>query len=400
VVNFAGRYGRSPQGSLPITLHTPTLKGVGATGGLFELALTIIVFARASIAPGLAGLGAVAMGQTPAAEPSPVATEIPKAVRLPKGITLEAHQAIERGLAYLVRNQDRQGSWSNRGAYGEYPVAMTALAGLALLMDGNTTTQGRYAPQVDRAANYIMRSASQTGLIARGDEDSRPMYAHGFSLLFLSQLYGMTEDATRAQQIHEVLERAVQLTARAQSDAGGWIYTPTANGDEGSVTITQVQALRSCRNAGVTVPKDVIDDAMNYLVTSQNSDGGIRYSLRQQGGESRPPITAAAVCCWYNAGEYTNPRAKKALEFSKDRIRPTGTAGGHDFYAHLYLSQALYISSDPYWEEYFPQRRNYMMSIQQPDGAWFGDGVGDIYGTAVALIILQLPYNQLPIMQR
>jgi len=361
---------------------------VNFNGRYAGLALTLFVFARPS------------RGQTPAAETSPVATETPKALRLPKGITPEAHQAIERGLAYLVRNQDRQGSWSNKGAYGEYPVAMTALAGLALLMDGNTTTQGRYAPQVDRAANYIMRSASQTGLIARGDEDSRPMYAHGFSLLFLSQLYGMTEDATRAQQIHEVLERAVQLTARAQSDAGGWIYTPTANGDEGSVTITQVQALRSCRNAGVTVPKDVIDDAMNYLATSQNSDGGIRYSLRQQGGESRPPITAAAVCCWYNAGEYDNPRAKKALEFSKDRIRPTGTAGGHDFYAHLYFSQALYISSDPYWEEYFPLRRDYLLSVQQADGAWFGDGVGDIYGTAVALIILQLPYNQLPIMQR
>lgn len=400
MVNVDRCYGRSPQGSVPINVHAPTLKGVGANWGLFGLAATIVVFALLSIAPRLAGLGAVAMGQTPVSVTSAVATETTKAIRLPKGITPEAHQAIESGLAYLVRNQDRQGSWSNKGAYGEYPVAMTALAGLALLMDGNTTTQGRYAPQVDRAANYIMRSASQTGLIARGDEDSRPMYAHGFSLLFLSQLYGMTEDATRAQQIHEVLERAVQLTARAQSDAGGWIYTPTANADEGSVTITQVQALRSCRNAGVTVPKDVIDDAMNYLVASQNSDGGIRYSLRTQGGESRPPITAAAVCCWFNAGEYTNPRARKALEFSKDRIRPTGTAGGHDFYAHLYLSQALYIGSDPYWEEYFPLRRNYMMSIQQPDGAWYGDGVGDIYGTAVALIILQLPYNQLPIMQR
>jgi len=342
----------------------------------------------------------VSVGQAPTDKPISTASEPTSALRLPKGITPEAHQAIERGLAYLVRNQDRQGSWSNKGAFGEYPVAMSALAGLALLMDGNTTTQGRYAPQVDRAANYIMRSASQTGLIARGDEDSRPMYAHGFSTLFLSQLYGMTEDSMRAKQIHEVLDRAVQLTARAQSSAGGWIYTPTANSDEGSVTITQVQALRSCRNAGITVPKDVIDDAMNYLVASQNSDGGIRYSLRTTGGESRPPITAAAVCCWYNAGEYTNPRAKKALEFSKERINPTGTAGGHDFYAHLYLSQALYVSSDPYWDEYFSRRRDYMLTLQHADGAWFGDGVGDIYGTAVALIILQLPYNQLPIMQR
>lgn len=334
------------------------------------------------------------LGQDAAAPPPEPPTR-----KLPKHITPETQRAVDRGLAYLARTQDRQGAWSNRGAYGEYPAAMTSLAGIALLMDGNTNTQGRYAPQVDRATNFLIRCASQTGLIARGDEDARPMYAHGFSMLFLSQLVGMMEDPVRAQQIQEILTRAVQLTGRAQSDAGGWIYTPDGNSDEGSVTITQVQGLRSCRNVGITVPKDVIDDAMDYLAASQNSDGGIRYSLRQQGGGSRPPLSAAAVACWYNAGDYNNPRAKRALEHAKEHIRPTGTSGGHDFYAHLYLAQSLYVSSDPYWDEYFPKRRDYLLSLQNQDGAWIGDGVGDVYGTAIALIILQLPFDQLPIMQ-
>jgi|CXWL01.1.fsa_nt_gi hypothetical protein len=319
---------------------------------------------------------------------------------LPKHMTPEAREAIERGLAYLAKTQDRQGSWSNRGNYGAYPVAMTALAGLALLMDGNTTTQGRYAPQVDRAANFILRSVQPNGMIAGGREEARPMYGHGFSMLFLSQLYGMTEDDVRSTQIKEVLERGVVLTGRAQSEPGGWIYTPDGGGDEGSVTITQVQALRSCRTAGVAVPKDIIDRAMKYLVDSQNSDGGIRYSLRQRGGGSRAPITGAAVLCWYNAGEYNNPFAKKAMEYSKDKIKPGATQGGHDYYAHFYFAQALYVGSDPYWDEYFPKRRDYLLSQQQPEGFWLGDGVGDIYGTAVALVMLQLPYNLLPIMQQ
>ena len=319
---------------------------------------------------------------------------------LPKHITPQAREAIERGLAYLAKTQDRQGSWSNRGNYGAYPVAMTALAGLALLMDGNTTTQGRYAPQVDRATNFILRSVQANGMIAGGREEARPMYGHGFSMLFLSQLYGMTEDDVRSAQIKEVLERGVVLTGRAQSDPGGWIYTPDGGGDEGSVTITQVQALRSCRTAGVAVPKEIIDRAMKYLIDSQNSDGGIRYSLRQRGGGSRAPITAAAVLCWYNAGEYNNPFAKKAMEYSKDKIKPGATQGGHDFYAHFYFSQALYVGSDPYWDEYFPKRRDYYLSQQAAEGYWMGDGVGDIYGTAVALVTLQLPYNLLPIMQK
>ena len=225
------------------------------------------------------------------------------------------------------------------------------------------------------------------------------MYAHGFSMLFLSQLEGMLEDPVRAREIHDLLTRAVVLSGKAQSHAGGWYYTPHSRSDEGSVTITQVQALRSCRNVGVAVPKVVIDNAMTYLADSQNSDGGIRYAVNQRGGKSRPAITAAAVCCWFNAGEYTEPRAKKALEFCKEKVKPLGTAGGHDYYAHLYFAQALYVSKDPYWKEYFAKRRDYLLDLQQPDGSWWGDGVGDIYGTAVALVILQLPFNQLPIMQ-
>ncbi|UCC31273.1 MAG: terpene cyclase/mutase family protein [Phycisphaerales bacterium] len=324
--------------------------------------------------------------------------EVPQ--RLPQQITPAAKSAIERGLAYLARTQDRQGSWSNQGRYGKYPVAMTGLAGLALLMDGNTTTQGRYAPQVDRATRYLLRSATQSGLIARPEHEGRPMYGHGFSMLFLSQLYGMTEDPTRAQEIHDVLVRAVRLTARAQSGPGGWYYTPNSRSDEGSVTITQVQALRSCRNVGIAVPKVVVNSAMRYLANSQNSDGGIRYAVHQRMGNSRPAITAAAVCCWFNAGQYDSARAKRALEFCKPLIKPSSTQGGHDYYAHLYLAQALYISDDPYWDEYFPRRRQYLLDRQRADGAWMGDGVGDIYGTTLALIILQLPYNQLPIMQQ
>lgn len=324
----------------------------------------------------------------------------PGAGNLPPGIKPRTHEAIERGLAYLARTQGRDGSWGNRGRYGAYPVAMTSLAGLALLMDGNTTTQGRYAPVVDRATRYLLRSATRTGLIARPDQAGRPMYGHGFALLYLGQLYGMTEDASRAKEIHDVLVKGVELTARGQSELGGWYYTPGSRNDEGSVTVTQVQALRSCRNAGIAVPISVINSAMDYLAKSQNSDGGIRYALRQRRGNSRPAITAAAVCCWYNAGQYASPLAKKALDFCMPRIKPQSTVGGHDFYAHFYFAQALYVSNNPYWDKYFARRQEFLLGFQRSDGSWNGDSVGDIYGTSLALVILQLPYNQLPIMQQ
>ncbi|MHC4094169.1 MAG: hypothetical protein ACYSVY_28490, partial [Planctomycetota bacterium] len=111
-----------------------------------------------------------------------------QAPKLPQHITPEAEQAIADGLAYLARTQGRDGAWRNRGGYGRYPVAMTALSGLAVLMNGNTTTQGPYAPVVDRAARFLVESSSRHGLIARLDEEEgRPMHGHGFATLFLAE---------------------------------------------------------------------------------------------------------------------------------------------------------------------------------------------------------------------
>jgi hypothetical protein len=249
---------------------------------------------------------------------------------------------------------------------------------------------------------FILRSAQRNGLICRtGDEENRSLYGHGFSMLFLSEIMGMEEDAERLTQIRAVLSQGVDLTARSQSQLGGWLYTPDMNGDEGSVTVTQVQALRSARNAGIAVPKKVIDNAMKYLERSVQPDGGIAYRVGMTG--SRPPITAAAVACWFNAGQYDNPMAKNALKYCKNSIGLDpggGQVWGHWFYAHMYMSQVMYIAGENEWKEYYPKLRDHLIATQSEDGSWQGDSVGRVYGTAIGLIILQLPYNNLPIMQR
>jgi hypothetical protein len=320
---------------------------------------------------------------------------------LPPHVTPKTADAIDRGLAFLARTQGRDGAWRNRTGYGGYPVAMSALAGLALLAGGNTTTQGPYAPNVDRVTDFLLGCRTPSGLIARMDEaEGRPMYGHGFATLFLAQVYGMTEDADRQARIREVLQRAVELTGRSQSPLGGWIYMPDGGGDEGSVTITQLQALRACRNAGIAVPKEVIDRALKYLELSFRSDGGIAYRARQS-GPSRPPITAAAVCCWFNCGDYDNPMAKRALQFCHDTLGVGQGDLGHFYYAHLYYAQAIFLADQPAaWDRYFPDIRDKLLKQQRDDGSWMGDSVGLPYGTALATIILQLPYQRLPIMQR
>ncbi|GMV96365.1 MAG: terpene cyclase/mutase family protein [Phycisphaerae bacterium] len=330
----------------------------------------------------------------------PLRAEVPPP--LPKGITPETQSAIDRGLDYLARTQSREGAWREQGYMGSYPVAMTSLAGLAFLANGSTMTQGKYAPNVSRAANFILSSCGSTGLISRQEEEGRSMHGHGFALLFLGELYGMEDDAERQARIRRVLQAGVTLTARSQSRRGGWIYTPDATDDEGSVTVTQLQGMRSARNAGIAVPKEVVDKALKYLEMSSLPSGGITYKADRAGGP-RPPITAAAVVCWYNAGDFDNPLCKKALTFVKGQVGRGDNRGanwGHYYYAHLYMAQAMWLSGEENWEWYFPAMREKLLAMQAADGSWDGDQVGRVYGTAIATTILQLPYNNLPIMQR
>jgi len=322
--------------------------------------------------------------------------------RFPPLVDEQTHQAIQRGLGYLASRQSSDGAFRDEGNLGSYPVSMTALAGMAIAASGSTPTQGAYSPQLRKALNYVLRSSQRSGLICRsGDEETRSMYGHGFGMLFLAEMMGMEEDVERLSQIRYVLQRGIELTAKSQSHQGGWLYTPDMNGDEGSVTVTQVQALRAARNAGLAVPKRVIDGAMKYLADSVQPDGGIAYRVGMSG--SRPPITAAAVACWYNAGQYDSPLARAALRYCKANIgigdQRSGT-WGHWYYAHLYLAQVMYLTGDEEWTRYFPKVRAHLLGLQNEDGSWEGDAVGRVYGTSIALIILQLPYNVLPIMQR
>jgi hypothetical protein len=319
----------------------------------------------------------------------------------PEGVTKEIDAAVRRGLEWLANNQGSDGSWRNAGGYGSYPAAMTGLAGMALIASGSTPTRGKHWRQVRRAIDFLIKNADpRTGVITVPSEEGRSMYGHGFGTLFLASAYGMEEDQKKQERLKQVLDKAVELIGASQSAAGGWLYTPDSNGDEGSVTVTQVQALRACRMAGIVVDKRVVDRAVDYIKRCQNPDGSIRYSLGSGGG-GRPAITAAGVAVLYNAGIYDDqPFVEKAFEYCKRAIQVSVDNTGHHYYTHLYWSQACYQHGGKDWTDYYAKASTYLLGQQKRDGSWEGDGVGAVYGTAVAVTILLLPYALAPIYQR
>ena len=42
------------------------------------------------------------------------------------------------------------------------------------------------------------------------------------------------------------------------------------------------------------------------------------------------------------------------------------------------------MAGDQYWDAYFPATRDQLLAMQGPEGAWHGDGIGEVYGTSIA----------------
>src|SRR5438105_1252584 len=233
-------------------------------------------------------------------------------------------ETVNKGLAWLAKAQLRDGHWEASG--GAYPVAMTGLSGVALLMEGSTLRDGKYADNVRRATDWLMNVTQSNGLISPLNGMGRGyMHDHGYALLFLAQVYGEEEDADRRRHLQDVLARAVDFTGKAQTARGGWGYVSALESgghDEGSVTVTQVQALRACRNAGIVVPKEIIDKGMKYLKDCTASQGGVTYTF--SGGGERPALTAAAVACAFNAGDYSSPLVKRWLGYCRSNLAQLG----------------------------------------------------------------------------
>jgi hypothetical protein len=73
--------------------------------------------------------------------------------------------------------------------------------------------------------------------------------------------------------------------------------------------------------------------------------------------------------------------------------------GSFYFYAHYYGAQAMWHAGGERWLRWFPAIRDELVSRQRADNSWV-DPICAEYGTAMACIVLQVPNNYLPILQR
>jgi hypothetical protein len=332
-------------------------------------------------------------------------------------------ETVHKGLEYLVKNQFKDGHWE--GDDGTHPVAMTGLAGLALLMERNIerergrrtkVSEAKYSANIRKAADWLMDKSQpgRDGLIfsEHGSETARYMQGHGLATLFLAGAFEEEKDDARRKKLTDVLTRAVRYIVKAQSTQGGWYHTSRMEGhdfDTISATVMQIQALHAAENAGIPVPSAAVNDAREYLKKAI----GKYEAAKPAQNPSRPADTAAALACHFRPRSFAtlagtkdekDELGEKWLKYCQTEI-PMGRdiKFGRDELTHYYYAQAVYNVGGDTWSGYRTAMFDHLQSSQNKDGSWpAGDGisVGPVYSTAVWCTVLQLDKRSHPSTRR
>lgn len=299
---------------------------------------------------------------------------------------------VKKGLKYISQNQSPDGGFTPGPR-----IAVTAVAGMAFLANGNTPGEGKYAKQVLRAVRYIVKKTDPRGFIS---ESGSRMYEHGFATLFLAEAYGMCRSEKDNKEIKQALTRSMALLSHSQGSAGGWDYNPAKGRSDISVTVCQTMGMRAARAAGVPVSPDTVKNAIDCMNKAYCKGGGFSYTS-PGGSGPRDGTSAGGACILYALGLHASKEVTSTLDYIVKNHQPWKRRPRWYFYTSYYSTYAMYQKGGKYWKEWFPHMKRDLINKQQPNGAWQDtDSGGNTYSTAVSCLILQIPFRYLPIVQR
>lgn len=320
------------------------------------------------------------------------------------GGTAATESSVEGGLAWLARNQQRDGSWSLKGPYSdggpvENLAAATAMALLAFQGAGNTHLAGDYQEQVANGWKALLKLQKPNGDFYNGDVPNQQLYTHGQATIAVCELYGMTKD----KAFRDPAARAVAYALQAQSPEGGWRYYPGQDADT-SVTGWYVMALQSALMAGLEVPEENLLRIGKYLDSVQLDDGS-RY-VYQPLQQATPTMTAEGLLCrQYLGWKRDDSRLLSGVEYILSH--PVDPAENYDVYYWYYAAQLTHHMEGNAWDRWNDTMRTVLPTLQvtkgKERGSWepkpdrWSHLGGRLYVTCFSIYSLEVYYRHLPI---
>ncbi len=301
-------------------------------------------------------------------------------------IPAQVDTMYERGLSYLAKNQNAQGSWND--SMGSEP-GVVGLCVVSFLAHGEDPNHGPYAAVISKAIEYILSQQNPTnGYIGNS------MYNHGFATLALAESYGAVENP----KIAPALKKCVDLILSAQKrngTKGAWRYTPESTDQDTTVSGCQLVALYAARNAGIPVPDEAFKKGLAYMASCRSSSDG-SYGYTSAGG-GKPTLTAIGVLVLSLAKEKEGKGFGDSVKYLQGQL--SFRDRHYPYYFEYYMSQALFHADTDTWNEWNSRNIRYLSTIQSRDGSWPGNK-GQSFNTAGSLLSLALNYRFLPIYEK
>jgi len=340
--------------------------------------------------------------------------------------------AIDRGIEFLVRDQNADGSWGSAtrtkglniyapvpGAHHAFRTATTSLC-IAALIEADAPTEAAQQ-SLRRGEDWLME---QLPRLRRATPDALyNVWGHAYSIQALVRMLGrQPDDPARRERLLELIEEQVDLLVRYESIDGGWGYydfgaqTQRPNSLSTSFTsATTLIALYEAQQAGVAPPERIVERAVASINRQQKPDYSYLYGeylrfspmmpINRPGGSlGRSQACNVALRLWDADAigdevirQWLRRLFDRNLWLDIGRKRPVPheawfqIAGYFYYYGHYYA--ALAIEQLPAGEraEFQSHLAATLVPLQERDGSWWDYPLYDYhqpYGTSFAVMSL------------
>jgi len=378
--------------------------------------------------PATVGLAAVLAGAGRADESTTAVSERAAATPVPAA---DLAAAIARGVAFLVGDQNADGSFGTPGrtkdlniiagvgSHHGFRAATTALAVQALVEqdDGSPAV----ARAIDRGEAWLVAELPR---VRRHDAALiYNVWAHAYGIQALAALHGRpSDDASRRARLQELIRGQYDLLGRYESAEGGWGYydfgagTQRPNSSSQSfVNAAVLVAFHDARGIGVEPPEKLVRRAIaatdlqrlpdfSYLYGSYLKWQPRREINRPAGSLGRSQACNLALRLWGDdtitdavLEEWLDRLVDRNgwLEMGRKRPIPhesfAQVAGYFYYFGHYYAARVIDELPAAVRPRYQDALARIMLDVQDADGSWWDYPLYDYhqhYGTGYALMTL------------
>ncbi|MHC4472987.1 MAG: hypothetical protein ACYS99_18720, partial [Planctomycetota bacterium] len=334
--------------------------------------------------------------------------------------------AIERALSWLARRQLKDGRWVKPTAetvtrdekgrvvtrnIDHIDVALTSIAGMALMAEGSTPREGRFHRELSSAVAFVKRSVREDGIISnKHGNDSLYLSFSNFETplgaMFLAEAHRAAPDA----EIPELLALVARHLEKIQDPrSGAWGYgydfreytTYIRRGWRLTATTHFVMtALNHAREAGIPVDRAVLERGARFLLTCRGRDGAFVYRPELRKREGYPGATAGALFALSRSGVVDERVLAPIRARYRRHHREISAFGRFWWFFLLHTALAMHDRGEGGREEFDAHFRDLLLDRQGGAGNWIDPnetGGGTVYATSIAALALNLRLGRLPI---